>query len=342
MGIQDKKFSIVNRIKNKLIDLSIGQQIVMLIILFLLIIIVSLLSPFFLTKSNILNVVTACSITGVTALGMTFVILMGEIDLSVGSTFALSGSVATGFLGVSYTSAQLAKIVALPEPIAIISGVAVGLALGYANGWIVTGFKIPPFIATLGMMSLARGLTYLYTSGYPITFDNLPPLFAWIGRGEVLSVPIPILILIAVFLMCWWILSFTTFGRCVYAIGGNAEAARASGIKIDRIKRLSYALTGSLAALSGVILASRVAAGSPVAGIGYELDVITGVVIGGTGLKGGHGSVIGTIIGILIVEIIQNALNLLGVSTYYKYITRGLVLILAISLEGYVRRKQTY
>ncbi|MGE5554349.1 MAG: ABC transporter permease [Betaproteobacteria bacterium] len=304
--------------------------------------VLSLSSPVFLTKENLLNVTRTVSINGVAAAGMTLVILTGGIDLSVGSLFALAGAVTTGLLGTSYTSAPLARLLALPMPVAVLVGVAVAGLLGYVNGWVITKFAIPPFVATLGMMSFARGLTYLYTGGYPITFNVLPPMFAWLGQGHILGVPVPTVVFLLAVLLCWWILRFTSFGRAIYAVGGNAETARLSGLNVKRVKRLAYTFVGALAGISGIVLASRVAAGSPVAGLGYETDVIAGVVIGGTSLMGGSGSILGTVIGVFIIGVIENGLNLLGVSTYYQYIVKGLVLILAAGLDGYIRKRRPH
>lgn len=319
----------------------IREHISILAALFILSLILTILSPAFLTKGNLLDITRVVSINGIMAVGMTFVILTGGIDLSVGSTFALAGAVACAMVYGSYSDYPLANLIKLPLPLALAAGLLVAALIGGINGLIITRFRVEPFIVTLGMMCFARGLTYLYSGGYPINFKPMPPEFAWIGKGYVGFLPTPTVFFIIIIPVCWFILRYTGFGRSIYAIGGNEEAARLSGIKVKRNKCLTYALLGTLAGFSGIIMSSRVAAASPVAGVGYELDVITGVVLGGTSLTGGKGTIFGTVVGVFIIGIITNGLNLLGVSTYYQYIIKGVVLILSVGADSYFQKKKT-
>jgi ribose/xylose/arabinose/galactoside ABC-type transport system permease subunit len=304
--------------------------------LVVLIIGLSILSPAFLTLSNFLDVARVVSINGIMAAGMTLVILTGGIDLSVGSTFALGAAIATAFVPGS-----AAALVKLPVPLALAIGVLVGGLIGSLNGFIVAASRIEPFIVTLGTMVFVRGLTYLFTGGFPISCRPMPAELAWVGQGNVLGLPTPTVFFAVVVAVCIWITRRTTFGRCIYAVGGNEEASRLSGIDVARVKLLTYAMLGSLAAFSGIVLSSRVAAASPTAGVGYELDVIAGVVIGGTSLTGGRGSVVGTVLGVFILGVITNGLDLLGVSTYYQYVAKGLMLIGAVGLDGYLRKRKS-
>jgi len=316
---------------------SLREHSSIVVALFVISLVLSILSPAFFTKGNILDITRVVSINGIMAVGMTFVILTGGIDLSVGSTFALAGAITSAMVYGSHSDYPLANLFKLPLPLALAAGLLAAALIGYINGFLITTFKVEPFIVTLGMMSFARGLTYLYSGGFPINFKPMSAEFAWIGKGFVFFLPTPTIFFIIISPLCWFILRYTEFGRTIYAIGGNEETARLSGINVKRNKCLAYVLLGTLAGFSGIIMSSRVAAASPVAGAGYELDVITGVVLGGSSLKGGRGSIFGTMIGVFIIGIITNGLNLLGVSTYYQYIIKGVVLILSIGLDGYFR-----
>ncbi|PLR86724.1 ribose ABC transporter permease [Bacillus canaveralius] len=316
------------------------EHLIIFSVLLVLCIGLSMASPAFLTQSNLLDITRVVSINGIMALGMTFVILTGGIDLSVGSTFALAGVITAGLVTGSYSDSTLVGLVTLPVPFALFVGILVGVAIGFVNGLIITRFKVGAFVVTLGMMIFARGLTYLYSGGYPVNFKPMSASFGWIGQGSVLGLPTPTVLFIVIIALCWWIIRYTAFGRSVYAIGGNEEAARLSGINVKRIQIFAYSFLGALAAFSGIIMTSRVASGSPVAGTGYELDVIAAVVIGGTSLVGGKGSIFGTILGVFIIGVIENGLNLMGVSTYYQYIIKGLVLITAVGIDGYLRKKK--
>lgn len=283
-------------------------------------IILSLLSPRFLTTGNILNVLRQTSLNAVMAVGMTFVILTGGIDLSVGSILAFSGMVAAG---LSHSGMNAAG--------AIIVGLIIGTALGFISGLAVTKGNVPPFIATLAMMTMARGATLVYSNGQPKT--GLGDDFAFIGNGKVWVIPFPVIVLLILLIVAYYILSQTATGRYIYATGSNERAAGLSGIKTDRIKILVYAISGLTAALSGMIVTSMLNSASPTAGSGGELDAIASVVLGGTSLSGGQGSVAGTIIGALIIGVLNNGLNLLNVSSYYQQLIKGIVILGAVLID---------
>ena len=290
----------------------------------LLVVILSLLSGSFLTVSNLLNIARQVSINAVIAAGMTFVILTGGIDLSVGSVLAVSGAVIAGLLSAGR-----------PLLVGIGAGLAVGAALGLLDGLVVTRGKVQPFIATLGMLTIGRGLTLVYTDGRPIT--GLPDAFVWLGAGEVSRIPVPVVIMILVSLISYGILTQTVFGRYVYAIGGNEEAARLSGVDVATHKTLVYVISGVLSAVSAVILTARLNSAQPTAGVGFELDAIAAVVLGGTTLAGGEGTISGTLLGAFIIGVINNGLNLLNVNPFYQQVVKGAVILLAVLLDRRLR-----
>lgn len=310
-----------------------------LLALAILMVALSLLHPNFFTRGNLLDIVRVVSINGIIAVGMTMVLLTGGIDLSVGSTFALCGAVAASMINGAYSDYPTSSLLKLPVVAAVLAGLAVGALMGLMNGLMVTGMRIEPFIATLAMMSFGRGLTYLYTGGYPINFKPMPVDFAWLGQGYIFNVPAPTLFFVLCVAAGGFLLRYTGFGRSLFAVGGNRQAALLSGISVKRNICLTYVLTGVLAALAGIIMASRVASASPVAGKGLEMDVIAGVVIGGTLQSGGRGSIFGTLIGVFIFGVIENGLNIMGVPTYYKLIIKGLVIILAVGYNSFAPRK---
>nr|WP_164924027.1 ribose ABC transporter permease [Sinorhizobium fredii] len=317
-----------------------GDQLVPAIFLIALVITLSLVSPNFLSVGNFLDIARVVSIIGIMAVGMTIVILTGGIDLSVGSTFALASVVAASLIPGSFSDAPRILAFVLPVPFAILAGLLVGAAVGFINGFIIAKSRVEPFIVTLATMAFVRGLTYLFTGGFPTIFRPMPPLFEWFGQGYVFGLPTPTIFFALVVLIGVWITRRTTFGRSIYAIGGNEEASRLSGIKVQSIKIWAYTLMGALAALSGIILASRVGAAQPTAGLTYELDVIAGVVIGGTSLLGGRGSIMSTVLGVFILGVISNGLNIAGVPTYYQYVVKGLLLISAVGFDSYLRKMQ--
>ena len=282
--------------------------------------VMTILSPVFLTVTNIRNVVRQSSIFGVMAIGMTFVILTGGIDLSVGSILAIAGAIAAGMLK---GGAGMLPVVAL--------ALVIGIGCGLANGLIITIGRIAPFVVTLGMMSIARSLTLIYTKGYPISGFSGP--FRFIGGGDIASIPFPIIVFALTVVIAWLILTQTRLGRYTYAIGGNEETVKLSGINSNRYKVIVYVISGITAAMSALILTSRLNSAEPVAGQGYELDVIAAVVIGGTSLSGGTGSVWGTLIGALLIGVINNGMNLLGISPYFQLLVKGLIIIGAVLLD---------
>ncbi len=288
----------------------------------------AILSPYFFTADNILNVSLQTSITAILAAGMTFVILTGGIDLSVGALVAFSGIVATSILKIQITPA-------LSFPAAALGGIAAGLFSGLLAGEFITRFRITPFIVSLALMTVWRGASYMATDGRPVW--GLPESFGLLGSGRIASIPIPTLVMVAVFCLSFVILRFTPFGRYVYAVGGNPEAARLAGINTNRVLRTVYVISGVLSALSGMLLASRMNSGQPNAGLMYELDVIAAVVVGGTSLSGGKGSIAGTFIGAMLIGVLRNGLNLLNINSYVQMVVLGAVILLAVMLDQWRR-----
>jgi ribose/xylose/arabinose/galactoside ABC-type transport system permease subunit len=282
--------------------------------------ILAVLSPVFLTKSNILNIVKQSSVFGIMAVGMTFVILTGGIDLSVGSILALAGAVAAGLLKAG-----------APLSLVILASLGIGAALGLANGLVVTAGRITPFVTTLAMMSVARSLTLIYSNGYPIS--GFYPAFRYMGGGDLLGIPVPIVVFVATVLVAAVVLGQTRLGRYTFAIGGNEEAVRLSGISTGFYKTMVYLISGLACGLAAVIHTARLNSAEPVAGTGYELDVIAAVVIGGTSLNGGRGGVWGTLIGALLITVINTAMVLLNINPYYSGLVKGLILLGAVLLD---------
>jgi len=282
----------------------------------------AVLSPDFLTVANLLNVMRQVSINALIAFGMTLVILLGGIDLSVGSILALS-SVGIATLIQSGVSPLLATLL----------GVLGGGLMGLLNGLVVSTGKVAPFIATLASMTILRGLALVVSGGSPITgFDS--DLFSMLGGGYVAGlIPIPVVWMLLMFGLFAFLLKKTVFGRHVYATGGNEEAARLSGVKVDQIKLWVYTLSGAMSAMAGVVLTSRLNSAQPTAGSGYELDAIAAVVLGGTSLTGGRGWIFGTLMGALLIGVLNNGLNLLGVSSFYQQVIKGVVILLAVLID---------
>ncbi|WP_231878889.1 ribose ABC transporter permease [Oleiphilus sp. HI0125] len=296
-----------------------------LIALLLLIVVVSFLNSNFFTVDNLLNILRQTSVNAIIAVGMTFVILTAGIDLSVGSVLALCGAICASMIGLE-----------VPVMIAVPASLLAGALLGAISGVIVSKGRVQAFIATLVTMTLLRGVTLVYTDGRPIStgFTDTADSFAWFGTGYAFGIPVPVWIMVVVFGAGWYVLNHTRFGRYVYALGGNEAATRLSGINIDRIKIGVYAICGFLAALAGIIVTSRLSSAQPTAGMGYELDAIAAVVLGGTSLMGGKGRIIGTLIGALIIGFLNNALNLLDVSSYYQMIAKAVVILLAVLVDN--------
>lgn len=292
--------------------------------LLLLIAIVSVINPSFISVKNIMNILRQTSVNAVIAAGMTFVILTGGIDLSVGSILGISGAVCASLL----VSGQNMVI-------SVIAALLVGAAVGFINGFIIAKGKLQPFIATLATMTVLKGVTLVYTNGNPITLgsNELAMSFGKIGGGTIFGIPTPALIMIVVFMVCYYILHNTKMGRYTYALGSNEEATKLSGLNTDKIKIWVYTISGILASVAGVIITSRLYSAQPTAGAGYELDAIAAVVLGGTKLAGGKGKIAGTIIGALIIGVLSNALNILDVSSYYQTMVKGAVILLAVLLD---------
>ncbi|MCG9673921.1 ribose ABC transporter permease [Vibrio chagasii] len=296
-----------------------------LIALIFLIVVVSFLNPNFFTVDNILNILRQTSVNAIIAVGMTLVILTAGIDLSVGSVLALCGAFAASMIGME-----------VPVLVAVPTALVAGAALGAISGVIIAKGKVQAFIATLVTMTLLRGVTMVYTDGRPIStgFTDTADAFAWFGTGYAMGVPVPVWIMVVVFASVWYLLNHTRFGRYVYALGGNESATRLSGIDVDKVKIGVYAICGLLAAVAGIIVASRLSSAQPTAGMGYELDAIAAVVLGGTSLAGGRGRIMGTLIGALIIGFLNNALNLLDVSSYYQMIAKAVVILLAVLVDN--------
>jgi ribose transport system permease protein len=302
-----------------------------LLVLVLMIVAMSLLSDRFLTQANGLNIMRQISVNVCLSIGMTMVILSGGIDLSVGSVLAFSGAVTAGLIKSAIPLPWLGVEMQFTTWGAIIAGLTVGLCLGWFNGQMITRLKIPPFVATLGMLSIARGMTMLWTKGFPIT--GLGDGFAILGTRSVLGVPTPVWIagcLVGVFVL---LTRKTRVGRYIYAVGGNEQTARLSGLNVNRIKVIVYTLAGALSAIAGLIMTSRLDSAQPNAGTGYELDSIAAVVIGGTSLSGGRGTILGTVIGCLIIGVLNSGLVLLNVSPFWQQVVKGSVILVAVAID---------
>lgn len=289
--------------------------------LLVLMIVVTMIDTTFIQVSNLSNVLRQVSINGLIALGMTLVILIGGIDLSVGSVFGLTGAVLAGML-----------MAGLDPVLALLITLALGAFLGSLNGILIAKGKLQAFIATLGTMAIFRGILQVYTDGRPITgFDS--DFIDYIGRGYLLGIPVPTIILIVATLIMIFITKKTVFGKEIYAVGGNHRAAALSAINVDKVKIKVYAISGLLTTISGVILLSRLNSAQPTAGNAYEMDAIAAVVLGGTSMAGGKGRITGTFIGILMIGVISNALNILNVSSFYQNIVKGVVILLAVLID---------
>ncbi len=300
----------------------------LLLALILMVAVLALLSDRFLTPSNIINVLRQISINAIIAFGMTVVIIGRGIDLSVGSLLAFVGVFAAG-LAVGGVSAPLAMLAAL----------GAGLLLGVINGAFVAFAGVAPFIVTLAGLTIFRGMALAWTDGRPIS--GLPGLFATLGYGTFLDLPMPIWIMIAFLLVTYVLLRHTALGRSVYAIGGNEEAARLSGIPVRRVLLFTYAFSGFAAALASMVLTGRLNSAQPTAGVMFELDAIAAVVVGGTSLFGGRGGVFGTLVGALIIGVINNGMNLLNVSSFYQQIVKGGVILAALLIDRALANRST-
>lgn len=302
-----------------------------LIALFLLCLVISILSDKFLTTNNLWNVLRQISVNICISVGMTLVVLMAGIDLSVGSVLAFTSAVCAGLLKNGIAIQSLDLFIGFTVLGSVLSALIIGLMMGIFNGWVITKFSLPPFVATLAMLTIARGATMLYTQGIPIS--NLGSSFEFIGSGWLLGIPVPVWISTIMVLIVVFITKKTAFGRYIYAIGGNEKAAFLSGININNIKLTVYGIAGMMAAIGGVLVTSRLNSAQPNAGTSYELDSIAAVVIGGTSLSGGVGTVTGTVIGAVIIGVLNNGLVLLNVSPFWQQVVKGLVILLAVIID---------
>jgi ribose transport system permease protein len=274
----------------------------------------------FLSAANLENVLRQVSINAIIAVGMTCVILTGGIDLSVGAVMALSGTLAAGLMAAGLNAVAAFGV-----------GLAVGIGFGAANGFFVAKAGMPSIIVTLATMGIARGLGLIYTGGYPI--DGLPDWIGVFGNGNALGVPVPVLVMLGVYLCAWLLLERMPFGRYVYAIGGNEQATRLSGVRVARVKLLVYTISGFTSAIAAIVLTGRLMSGQPNAGVGFELDAIAAVVMGGTSISGGRGSIVGTLIGALLLGVLNNGLNMIGVDPYVQNVIKGGIILLAIYIS---------
>jgi ribose transport system permease protein len=299
-----------------------------LAVLVLLIVLMALIAPNFATLSNGLNVARAVSINAILAAGMTLVILTAGIDLSVGSIVALSG-----------VASVLMWTAGVPTTLAVLGGILVGAVAGLLNGSLIAYLGLPAFIVTLGALTYVRGLSYSLTDAQPLIAEGLG--FRGLGNGALAGVPAPVVVMLLVYAALWFVLERTKFGRHIYAVGGNKEAARLAGIKVRWVLMRVYLIMGACAGLAGVIFAARVESGQPRAGEGYELDAIAAVVLGGTSLMGGRGRLVGTLIGALIIGVLSNGLVLMNVSFYWQLVIKGFVIVLAVAIDGLKNWKRT-
>ncbi|GMQ62693.1 ABC transporter permease [Vallitalea maricola] len=288
---------------------------------------ISLATPKFLTVSNLLNLLRQSSIIGIIAAGMTFVIISGNFDISVGAIAALSGA----FLMTSLTNGHSLIL-------SIIIALVVGSIAGAVNGFLVSKINIPSLIATMGMVTICRGVLLVYTGGYPVSYLN--EQLTKIGNGYLLGIPIPVIIFFSAIIIGHIILSKTKFGRHIYAVGGNQEASLLSGINVDFYKIIVFVINGLMAGLAGIVLTARLSTATAVAGEGYDLDAIAAVVIGGTSVTGGEGNILRTIIGVLLMSVISNSFNLLGVNIHFQYIFKGLIILVAVGFDSYSKKRE--
>lgn len=302
--------------KNKKINL---QDFGALIALILLVVVIGIFSPEFRTPANFLSLLRQSSINGLIAFGMTCVILTGGIDLSVGSVLALTTALCAGFISNG-----------MPVGLAMFLALVIGTCFGAVSGFMVTKGRLQPFIATLITMTVFRGLTMIYMDGKPISNLGNSTLLKFVGKGSIFGIPFPVILFIVVFIVFMFVLEKTTFGRRVYATGSNAQAAKLAGVNVNRTKLITYAISGCMAALSGLILLSRLGSAQPTLGDGYELDAIASVALGGTSMNGGRGRIWGTFVGVLIIAVLNNGLNILGVSSYYQDVVKGIVILVAV------------
>lgn len=306
------------------------SELTTVIALIILMAVITIINSNFLTANNLLNLLLQVTSNALIAFGMTFVILTGGIDLSVGSILALSSALTAGLLGSG-----------MPVTLAILISLILGCILGMMNGLLISYGKLAPFIVTLATMTIFRGATLVYTNGNPITkglSDTF--LFQFLGQGYIVGIPFPVIIMFIVFIILYVLLHKTAFGKSVYAIGGNEKAAYISGVKLNKVKIIIYSISGIMASISGLIITSRLSSAQPTAGASYEMDAIAAVVLGGTSLSGGKGRILGTLIGALIIGVLNNGLNIIGVSAFWQQVVKGVVILIAVLIDRFKVVKQ--
>ncbi len=306
------------------------SELTTVIALIILMAVITIINSNFLTANNLLNLLLQVTSNALIAFGMTFVILTGGIDLSVGSILALSSALTAGLLGSG-----------MPVTLAILISLILGCILGMMNGLLISYGKLAPFIVTLATMTIFRGATLVYTNGNPITkglSDTF--LFQFLGQGYIVGIPFPVIIMFIVFIVLYVLLHKTAFGKSVYAIGGNEKAAYISGVKLNKVKIIIYSISGMMASISGLIITSRLSSAQPTAGSSYEMDAIAAVVLGGTSLSGGKGRILGTLIGALIIGVLNNGLNIIGVSAFWQQVVKGVVILIAVLIDRFKVVKQ--
>ncbi|MFS9164426.1 ABC transporter permease subunit [Streptococcus mitis] len=306
------------------------SELTTVIALIILMAVITIINSNFLTANNLLNLLLQVTSNALIAFGMTFVILTGGIDLSVGSILALSSALTAGLLGSG-----------MPVTLAILISLILGCILGMINGLLISYGKLAPFIVTLATMTIFRGATLVYTNGNPITkglSDTF--LFQFLGQGYIVGIPFPVIIMFIVFIVLYALLHKTAFGKSVYAIGGNEKAAFISGVKLNKVKIIIYSISGIMASISGLIITSRLSSAQPTAGASYEMDAIAAVVLGGTSLSGGKGRILGTLIGALIIGVLNNGLNIIGVSAFWQQVVKGVVILIAVLIDRFKVVKQ--
>ena len=306
------------------------SELTTVIALIILMAVITIINSNFLTANNLLNLLLQVTSNALIAFGMTFVILTGGIDLSVGSILALSSALTAGLLGSG-----------MPVTLAILISLILGCILGMMNGLLISYGKLAPFIVTLATMTIFRGATLVYTNGNPITkglSDTF--LFQFLGQGYIVGIPCPVIIMFLVFIVLYVLLHKSAFGKSVYAIGGNEKAAYISGVKLNKVKIIIYSISGIMASISGLIITSRLSSAQPTAGASYEMDAIAAVVLGGTSLSGGKGRILGTLIGALIIGVLNNGLNIIGVSAFWQQVVKGVVILIAVLIDRFKVVKQ--
>lgn len=297
------------------------------IVLVVLVIFFSLASKAFLTPTNIFNILRQVAVVGTAAVGMTFVMLTGGIDLSVGSIIGVSGLVAA-----------LLMVWGVHPLLAVVAAMLTGLVMGLANAWLINRLKVPPLIVTLGMMTALRGVAYMITGGLPVF--GFPESFTLLGQGYIWIVPVPVVIMVLAFIAGYIVLDKFTIGRYIYGVGGNEEASRLSGINVRKIKYFVYSVSGFLCGLAGVVLLARTNSGQPKAGTSYEMDIITAVVLGGVSITGGEGKITGVVAGVMIMGILSNGMIITNVGDYAQRVVQGLVLVAAVAFDIYNKNRK--